>query len=1059
MAEPPTPGIVATVRETSGTEDDYGSTMPSPRVKTFKSAVRRLKLVRTLTAKAEETESRRGRLLMSEDMYETMIKCQKVERDHESMVNQFKLRVTASAQQGDSTWIIKALSRKRIVTQLKYSASVWSHAGRVALLLTTLAEEQDLLAAEPPQALREDLILAFLRKHCGTLIRNVQDHRDVAIELLSMRTICSEMLQSKGSMFLSDDAPLFPCSNRQELVSQLAHLEKAEGSEGPFRSVSKVLADNKYRAEPVSSSFSSSSSSFSSSTSKYRNGSMMMLHPDDERVRAWAGLVLVTIVGQVVLVPHNLSFRSTRTTAAFDWLTDVVYLLDVVVQLHVAFRKVVVLRPLVTTDTPTKSPKNNTNTTRGDEAVVKTVVVWNRWRIFANYARLPLVVDAVSLYPFLRGVFRCWRSKSILGCTTTKNALAVYKIFRLVKGLKLFAAFRSNDASETSEATTSSGEGFFNYSRHANTINLCLVWLLLMCTMHFLACGWHAVTGREHWARRYVEYRKAGEVAHDDISMIWLYVMALYESVMILMGEDVLLRRDEELIFAIVAVVVCSVLLAIVFGQVGLLISTMNEQPQAFNRKMAALHEAMSEAGLPGILQERISAYYTYLWKEHRTIDGRVRIAAFLPELSPNLAKEVRLFWCCDMILNVPFFRLYSFQLIQRLVQAIDVELYMPDDYIVLVGQVGHEMFFIKSGTVDVYRVDEAEIQITKKKSKKKKEAPDHHHLGLETGGGGGVMKGVERRITAAFSGRRSNGSNKGPSGGAAAAAASIQNNKISEEESDDDDDDSGASPPSVTINRAIWIDKSTKLDPVDVEREERAGESPKQQRSSRKSDAPPARDLARQQKDCSSRFTFSGSPAAATSLVSAAPWSKNHKVAPSEQEKESSPSSEKKEEEDKPRKAETTKKKIEREQIVCSLHAGDYFGDIALLTQCRRTATVKARTFVTCSIIKRAEFDAMLEDYPEMRKKSMEILKSRYGAQMRSKKHGSRLHLAFQQAERSRVPRARDDDARLSTRLGVLESRLRYVNTQFHFRIREIVDASIKKLLENDEVNNNDNK
>ena len=66
------------------------------------------------------------------------------------------------------------------------------------------------------------------------------------------------------------------------------------------------------------------------------------------------------------------------------------------------------------------------------------------------------------------------------------------------------------------------------------------------------------------------------------------------------------------------------------------------------------------------------------------------------------------------MILNVPFFRLFPSQVVQRLVCAVRVEFYMPDDYIILVGEFGHEMFFIKSGTVDVFRIDEAEVQVTR---------------------------------------------------------------------------------------------------------------------------------------------------------------------------------------------------------------------------------------------------------------------------------------------------------------------------------------------------------
>lgn len=853
--------------------------------KRLRSAVNRLKMTRNLSLGDEgkgrwptlkpgdDTSKRRnkGRILVSAGMYEDVIKCEKLERDHESMVRQFKLRVTASAHHGDGSWITKVISSRRIIAKLaRFPGSRWSHAGRVALLLTTLAEEQDLLASsdssDNDRSLREEVILAFLRKHASRLVRNVDDHRDVATELLGLRTYCQELLKTKagGLSSIGGDHSLFPATNLQELIHQLTQLDQAEVRENS--AVSKCLTENKYRSEARSEAA--------------RDKIGWILHPDGDAVRYWRRLLVAVVVGQCVVVPHNLSFRSSRTTAAFDLATDVVFVLDAVVQLHTAY---------------TSRPHAH------DNAI--PAVVSSRKRIALNYLRRWLLVDVVALYPLaasLRGLVRRRAWHLTLGAT---------KACRLVKGLKAFRVF------QTDETTALAGERVvFNYSRYSNAVHLCLVWLLLIGTMHFLACGWHAVTGRDHWTQRYAEYRR--ETTYESIPMSWLYTMALYESVLILMGEELSLLRDEELIFAIVSILLCSVLLAIVFGQVGLLISTMNEQPRAFNHKMTALHQAMSQSGLPGMLQERIWAYYAYLWKERREVDGRVRIASFLHELPPNLATEVRLFWCRDMIHSVPFFRLYSFQVIQRLVRAVEVELYMPDDYIVLFGQVGHEMFFIKTGTVDVYRVDVAEVNVVAG-TKPRPEIDDAPEPGASS---------IARRITG---GRRTS--------------------RASDEAPRNDD--------------CVAAD-------VEACDEPRPSTTPRDD-------------------DKTLPYTRR------TSL----------KIPPIPPEQ---------------------KKKIEREHLVRSLRSGEYFGDTALFTRCRRTATVKARTFVTCSIVKRKDLETVLRDHPEAYHKSKEMLRTKYGTQLKSKR-GRLLERAFQEAPAT--PTETSDEA-IVRRLGVLESRLRSLDT-----------------------------
>ena len=53
--------------------------------------------------------------------------------------------------------------------------------------------------------------------------------------------------------------------------------------------------------------------------------------------------------------------------------------------------------------------------------------------------------------------------------------------------------------------------------------------------------------------------------------------------------------------------------------------------------------------------------------------------------------------------------------------------------------------------------------------------------------------------------------------------------------------------------------------------------------------------------------------------------------------------------------------------EVVNTCSAGSCFGEIALLTARRRTATVVAKTDVVIDVIGRQEFSTLLEDHPEI--------------------------------------------------------------------------------------------
>jgi ATP-binding cassette subfamily B protein len=58
----------------------------------------------------------------------------------------------------------------------------------------------------------------------------------------------------------------------------------------------------------------------------------------------------------------------------------------------------------------------------------------------------------------------------------------------------------------------------------------------------------------------------------------------------------------------------------------------------------------------------------------------------------------------------------------------------------------------------------------------------------------------------------------------------------------------------------------------------------------------------------------------------------------------------------------------------VAVLHAGDFFGEITLITGFPRTATVRSRTVCTCISLERGQFNRMMDRFPELRRQLSEV-------------------------------------------------------------------------------------
>jgi CRP-like cAMP-binding protein len=72
--------------------------------------------------------------------------------------------------------------------------------------------------------------------------------------------------------------------------------------------------------------------------------------------------------------------------------------------------------------------------------------------------------------------------------------------------------------------------------------------------------------------------------------------------------------------------------------------------------------------------------------------------------------------------------------------------------------------------------------------------------------------------------------------------------------------------------------------------------------------------------------------------------------------------------------------------RIIVTLQAGSFFGEIALVEECRRTATVKTETDTQLCVLHKEDFNAILKEYPSMVEVFQRAVKERKEADQKRK-------------------------------------------------------------------------
>lgn len=117
---------------------------------------------------------------------------------------------------------------------------------------------------------------------------------------------------------------------------------------------------------------------------------------------------------------------------------------------------------------------------------------------------------------------------------------------------------------------------------------------------------------------------------------------------------------------------------------------------------MDAIVEHMHTLKIPKELQDRVRTWLLFNWEQQKTIDEGRLLEGLPVKLRTDLAMEVHF----STIHKVQLFKDVDKKVLEELLLRLKPNVYLPNDYICRKGEIGKEMYIIKSGILEVVLPD-----------------------------------------------------------------------------------------------------------------------------------------------------------------------------------------------------------------------------------------------------------------------------------------------------------------------------------------------------------------
>ena len=265
-----------------------------------------------------------------------------------------------------------------------------------------------------------------------------------------------------------------------------------------------------------------------------------LIKPTNSVYRLWQMVTMVLVLYQSFALPFNLAFGVAGTSMA-EYIIDIMFGVDLVLNFNVAVSTADDISHLI---------------------IDRKDIAW-------IYVKGWFTIDLLSVLPFDYMFLVIYGSETDnLQALGLLKGLRLPRLIRLVKLLRLFKVLRINPELKR----------WMQYSRHANLLRLFRLIVIFLAITHFTACIFRGLVVHDEWLD-----------LHTQNDNTWhQYWLTYYTSLLLIMGEDIQPIDDSELIFSSLALLFGSVMMAIVFGNVAVLVANFSAKTSMHQKKVSS---------------------------------------------------------------------------------------------------------------------------------------------------------------------------------------------------------------------------------------------------------------------------------------------------------------------------------------------------------------------------------------------------------------------------------------------------------------------------------------
>lgn len=275
-----------------------------------------------------------------------------------------------------------------------------------------------------------------------------------------------------------------------------------------------------------------------------------------------------------------------------------------------------------------------------------------------------------------------------------RNSRYVCGLLQTFKAIKLLSILEDIEEHMTAHEDSKRNLSYKRISRLLKLLASCYL------VVHFLCCTWFFFNTLEpdhlNWFK-VDHYADSVSVTFEDVPTGSLYAKSFYTTLLMIIGDGIRPQSSLQFIYASVLMMVGIVVIAIIIGEVTVLVQKFSHAKTQYELKVERVAECMGNLNLPQDLQNRVQEYYKFMWDAHRTTDAKP--APFLKDLSPALRDEVDLYLKRQLLDKTELFRDAPLHYLRELVRCLVHAIYLRGDFIMREGEKGEEMFFIAEGS------------------------------------------------------------------------------------------------------------------------------------------------------------------------------------------------------------------------------------------------------------------------------------------------------------------------------------------------------------------------